>query len=191
MRTTNNNRYVDEQLNSWSCDEETEVSASIKSRTLTNCNQCSDCIGCSDCNGCSGCRDCNGCRDCIGCNDCSDCSGCNSCNDCRDCNYCRGCNQCNDCGGCSDCNHCIGCNHCNGCKDFKRNPQTYRTKKIGSINAQAFFYWTNTNDIQVVCGCWKSNLHDFQQRVEEAHKGLYLDQYLKEIEILKSIINRK
>ena len=79
-----NNRWVDDNNNSWSTTLETEESAMAKSKTLVNCRHCRDC---SDCSGCSGCSDC------------SDCSGCSGC---RGCSYCSGCRHCRGCRGCSD-----------------------------------------------------------------------------------------
>ena len=74
-----NNRWVDENNNSWCALLNTEEQAKAKSGTLVNCRGCIgciDCIDCSDCRGCIGCRDCSDCRGCIGCRDCIDCRGC-------------------------------------------------------------------------------------------------------------------
>lgn len=42
-------------------------------------------------------------------------------------------------------------------------------------------------ELQVVCGCFKGNLEDFEKAVLEKHKDndLYRKQYLKEIEKVK------
>jgi hypothetical protein len=49
-----NNRFYDQNGNSWSCNAETAESAELKSKKLINCRDCRDCRGCS---GCSDCRD--------------------------------------------------------------------------------------------------------------------------------------
>ena len=59
-----NNYWVDDNNNSWSCDIETEESASNKSKSLIDCCGCIDCRDCIDCIGCRGCLDCIGCRGC-------------------------------------------------------------------------------------------------------------------------------
>ncbi|MCE5212631.1 MAG: hypothetical protein LLG40_13895 [Deltaproteobacteria bacterium] len=65
-----NDRWVDNNNNSWSSTFNTEEQAIKKSETLINCRGCSDCCGCRDCSDCCDFRGCSGCR---GCSDCSDC----------------------------------------------------------------------------------------------------------------------
>jgi hypothetical protein len=132
-----NNRWVDENNNSWSADIETEESALKKSQSLINCSDCSDC---------------------------SDCRACSDCSDCRACSY---------------------------CSDYKTNPKRYVTSRIGSRNAQTYAYWTTKDDTQIICGCWKGNIEQFEQRVNDVHKDSeHLAPYMKEINIMKYLINQ-
>ena len=65
------------------------------------------------------------------------------------------------------------------------------TGKVGSRKDQTTFYYgeteNNEKEIQVVCGCFRGNLEDFEKAVLETHKDndLYREQYLKEIEKVK------
>ena len=84
--------------------------------------------------------------------------------------------------------NCSDCSDCSGGKNFKENPQRYTTKKIGSRNAQTTMYWVLKNT-QVVCGCWCGNLQNFENRVKEKHANTkHLQPYLKEIQIMKYLI---
>lgn len=127
-----NNKWCDENENSWNANIETEESALLKSKSLN------DCRGCSDCNDCSDCRYCS---------DCSDCRG------------------------------------------IKSNPQKYITPKIGSRNSQTTIYWTNKDDVQIICGCWKGNISEFEKRIKEVHaKTEHLKPYLNQIKIFKYLV---
>ena len=46
-------------------------------------------------------------------------------------------------------------------------------------------------EVQVVCGCFRGSLEDFEKVVLETHKdnGLYKEQYLKEIEKVKVLFD--
>lgn len=150
-----NNRWYDENNNSWSALFETEESSFLKSKSLSNCRYCSDCSDCSYC---------------------SDCSGCSNCSDCSDCSNCSGCSGCGGCGGCSE---------------IKSNPQRYITPKIGSRNSQTSIYWTNKDNVQIICGCWRGDIEAFEARVREVHKdNEYAIDYLKQIEIFKMLVNQ-
>jgi len=134
-----NDRWYDENNNSWNCDFETEESALIKSKSLIGCSRCSDCSDCSCCSGCSGCSDC-------------------SC--------------------------------CSGCSDMKSNPQRYTTPKVGSRNAQTTIYWTNKDDVKIICGCWRGNIAEFEKRVKEVHtESEHLKPYLEQIKIFKYLVS--
>ncbi len=115
------------------------------------------------------------------CFNCSDCSYCSRCSDCSDCSYCYNCSRCSNCFNCSDCSR---------CSDFKSQPQTYTTGRIGSRNSQTRFYW-NAERQQVVCGCWKGTIEEFKARVEKVYQpdNAYYLQYTKEIEIMKMLVN--
>lgn len=187
-----NNRYYDENNNSWSCELETMESAELKSKSLVNCFDCRDCIDCSncrDCRRCSDCRSCIDCSSCIDCRDCSDCSYCRDCSSCRDCIDCIYCRSCSCCLDCSDCRSCSDCLDCRSCSYFKNNPQKYTTKRIGSRNSQTNFYWNTKDDIQVVCGCFRGNLEEFEAKVKKTHgENEHAINYLKEIEKVKLLL---
>ena len=66
----------------------------------------------------------------------------------------------------------------------------YVTPKIGSRKAQTSFYWTSSEDIQVICGCFRGNLDEFKSKVQEVHKETpHLAEYMKQIEIVEFILN--
>lgn len=46
-------------------------------------------------------------------------------------------------------------------------------------------------EVQVVCGCFRGNLEDFEKAVLKTHKDndLYRKQYLKEIEKVKALFD--
>lgn len=52
------------------------------------------------------------------------------------------------------------------------------------------FYWTNKDDVRVVCGCFKGNLEEFEAAVLKTHKDneTHREAYLKEIEKVKLLI---
>jgi hypothetical protein len=160
-----NDRWYDENNNSWNAITETKESALAKSKTLTNCRSCSGCSGCSYCS------------------DCSDCSGCSYCRSCRSCS---GCSDCSDCSGCS---YCRSCRSCSGCSDYKTNPQRYTTPKVGSRNAQTTIYWSNKKDVQIICGCYKGTITEFKKRVKEVHaKTEHLKPYMEQIKIFEMLV---
>lgn len=156
-----NNRWVDDNNNSWSAELETEESAIAKSKTLIDCSYC------------------KGCSYCIGCNVCSDCSYCRGCIDCRNCSYCR------DCKGCRCCSDCSDCSYCSYCRGFNSNPQRITSPKIGSRNSQTTFYWTDNHN-QVVCGCFTGTWDDFKLKVDKTHvDNKYGRQYKKWIQAVE------
>ena len=112
-----NNRWYDDNNNSWSSDIETEKSAEAKSKTLIDC---------------------------------------------------RGCRGCSDCSGCSGCSGCIYCSGCSGCIFFSSNPQRYVSAPIGSRNDQTTVYWLK-GDVQVICGCFRGDLNQFEDAVRATH----------------------
>jgi len=99
------------------------------------------------------------------------------------------CRNCTDCSGCSGCLSCSNCSDCLSCSNFKTNPQRYTTSKIGSRHAQTTFYWTSKNDVQVVCGCYRGNLKEFEERVKQKHKETeHLIPYLNEVKKVKYLM---
>ena len=67
----------------------------------------------------------------------------------------------------------------------------YLTPIVGSRSSQTTIYWTNKDDTQIVCGCWKGNLLEFEKQVKEVHANTeYLQPYLKQIEIMKMLVNQ-
>ena len=165
-----NGYWVDENNNRWNIGIYTEEQAEKFSKSLVNCYNCHNC------------RNCSNCRNCNNCDNCCYCGGCRYCDNCHACDYCR---------CCSNCNNCRDCRYCDNCYDYKQNPQRYITGKVDSRNAQTTFYYgetkNNEKEIQVVCGCFRGNLEDFEKAVLETHKDndLYRKQYLKEIEKVK------
>lgn len=165
-----NGYWVDENNNRWNIGIYTEEQAEKFSKSLVNCYNCNNCGYCDNCRSCHNCR---------------------YCNKCNDCNNCRYCDYCDYCNSCRYCRYCCDCRYCHDCCNYKQNPQRYTTKKIDSKNDQITFYYgetkNNEKEIQVVCGCFRGNLEDFEKAVLETHKDndLYRKQYLKEIEKVK------
>lgn len=157
-----NDRWVDENNNSWDANTETEESAELKSKSLNNCSDCSDCSGCSDCSVC---------LRCLGCSRCSRCSGCSHCSYCSD---------------CLRCSHCLGCSDCS---DFKSNPERIISPKIGRRNGQSTFYWNSEHE-QVICGCFRGTLEQFEERVNTVHgdneHGIAYRNWIEKIKQYKS-----
>ena len=59
---------------------------------------------------------------------------------------------------------------------------------MGSRNSQTTTYWIKDN-IQVICGCFRGNLIEFENKVNETHKGNeYHKQYMNYISIVKTIM---
>lgn len=81
------------------------------------------------------------------------------------CSDCRNCMDCMDCSGCSDCRN---CRDCSGCSDFELNPQRITSAKIGSRFDQSTYYFTDKHE-QIVCGCFKGTLQEFEDRVNTVH----------------------
>ena len=55
-------------------------------------------------------------------------------------------------------------------------------------NEHTYIHWTNKNDVQIICGCFKGNIEQFEARVKEVHKDTeHLQPYLKQIEIVKML----
>ena len=165
-----NGYWVDENNNRWNIEIYTEEEAEKCSKSLVNCYDCDNCYGSSSCNDCRCCCNCHGCCNC----------------------YC--CRDCDNCRYCCDCYNCRNCDSCRYCYNYKQNPQRYTTKKIGSRNDQTTFYYGETEngmEVQVVCGCFRGNLEDFEKAVLETHKDndLYRKQYLKEIEKVKVLFD--
>lgn len=156
--------WMDENNNTWDKNRYTKEEATMWSKTI---------IDCYDCHNCNDCNNCNYCFDCHNCNNCGYCSGCSNC---FDCNYCRDCCNCSNCSKCSDCN---------------QNPRQYITAKIGRRKSITHFYWTNKDDVRVVCGCFKGNLEEFEKAVLKTHENnkTHREAYLKEIEKVKFLIS--
>jgi len=116
---------------------------------------------------------------------CDNCIDCRYCSDCIDCQYCR---FCSDCRGCNDCYNCCGCNDCRGCEDFKSNPQRITSPVLGSRNSQTTYYWNNEHE-QIVCGCFKGTMNEFESKIKETHgDNIYAEGYLNWIKAVKQYI---
>lgn len=131
--------YVDS--NSWDANTYTQDQAEKYAETLMNCSNCRNCSACS------------------GCISCSDCSYCSNCSYCRNCSYCSYCRNCSNCRNCRD---------CISCSDFELNPQRITSAKIGSRFDQSTYYFTDKHE-QIVCGCFKGTLQEFEDRVNTVH----------------------
>jgi hypothetical protein len=185
-----NGYWVDVNDNKWNCALFSEKQAEEKSYSLNNCHHCIDCSNCkycSNCNDCNDCNDCNYCDGCVNCNSsffckcCDNCNYCGYCNDCDNCDNCGYCDHCDDCNNCSYCHCCENCSYCINCKicdNFDENPQRITSNKIGSRKTQSTYYWTEKSE-QVICGCYKGTLDNFEKRVQETHSGtIYEKEYL-------------
>ena len=176
MIKENNKYWVDENNNKWDKSRYTKERAIVCSKALVNCYDCSDC---RDCNSCNNCHHCSGCYDCYNCRYCHYCS---NCSDCHSCHHCSGCSHCRDCSDCCSCSY---------CRDCKENPRQYITAKIGRRKSVTHFYWTNKDDVQVICGCFSGDLEEFEAAVLKTHKNnkTHREAYLKEIEKVKFLIS--
>ena len=69
------------------------------------------------------------------------------------------------------------------------NARTYVTPCIGSRNDNTTIYWLDGN-VQVVCGCFRGDLDDFEARVREVHSdSKYGKEYQIAIELAKCHID--
>ena len=183
-----NGYWTDENNNRWDIEIYTEEQAENFSKSLVNCRNCYNCHDCRNCRNCHDCRNCCDCCDCDYCYNCCYCRNCRCCNNCYNCCYCR---NCRNCDYCHDCRNCRNCDYCH---DYESNPQKYTTSRIGSRNDQTTFYYGETKDgmeVQIVCGCFRGDLEDFEKAILETHKDndLYREQYLKEIEKVKVLFD--
>lgn len=82
---------------------------------------------------------------------------------------------------------------CEYCQRYKAKPQSYTTKRIGSRNSQTIFHYGETEsgmELQVVCGCFRGNLEEFEKAVEKTHGGNeYGKAYRREIEKVRVLFN--
>lgn len=172
-----NNRWVDNNNNSWSADIDTKELAQKKSNTLINCSNCSDCSNCSNCSNC------------LRCSYCSDCSRCSYCSDCSRCSNSSNCSYCSYCSRCAYCSYCSCCSYCSDCSEFKSNPERITSPTIGSRESQSTYYWNEEHE-QLICGCFKGTLDEFEQRVKEVHgdnaHGIAYQNWIDKIRIYKN-----
>ena len=175
-----NNFYVDKNNNRWDADIYTKKEAMTYSESLVNCSDCHNCHNCRNCSYCSYCHNCSECRNC------SDCSYCGNCSDCSNCGNCSYCSNCRDC---SNCHNCRDCSNCHNCRDFNINPQRYVTPKVGSRDDNTTIYWVG-NNVQVVCGCFRGNVDEWEAKIKETHKynEKHLKDYLEQVEIVRKIM---
>ena len=77
------------------------------------------------------------------------------------------------------------CSDCSNCSNFETNPQRITSSNIGSRNSQSTYYWTNDKE-QIICGCYKGILSEFEERVKKVHSGTkYEKEYLEWIQKIK------
>jgi hypothetical protein len=56
---------------------------------------------------------------------------------------------------------------------------------LGSRNSQTTFYWNKEKE-QIVCGCFKGTLQEFESKVKETHNdNKYAQGYFKWIDAVK------
>ena len=68
------------------------------------------------------------------------------------------------------------------------NARTYVTPCIGSRNDNTTIYWLDGN-VQVVCGCFRGDLDDFEARVREVHgDNEYGRAYMAEIAKVRALM---
>ena len=168
-----NGYWIDDNGNRWSdCISESEAQKSSESLK-----------------GCSNCYNCHYCRNCDYCDNCNNCRNCRYCNNCHYCRYCYNCNNCYNCHYCDDCN---ACRDCYRCEYYTENPARYLTDRIGSRRDHTVFYFgkiENGMSLQVVCGCFRGDLKEFEAAVLKTHENseVYRNQYLKEIAKVKTL----
>ena len=185
-------KYADTLINCTDC---------IDCSNCSSCSYCSDCIGCSGCSDCSSCiycRYCSNCSSCSYCSYCSRCSGCSDCSSCIYCRYCSNCSSCSYCSRCSDCSYCSYCSRCSDCSDcsscsgFKYNPERITSPKIGSRHQHTTYYWIKDYE-QIVCGCFKGTLEEFEKAVEEKHgdnqHGIDYKNWIVRVKLYKEVTN--
>jgi hypothetical protein len=108
-----------------------------------------------------------------------------NCSYCIDCLGCIDCIDCIDCINCSYCIDCLGCIKCSYCIDFKTNPERITSPILGSRDSQTTFYWNNEKE-QIVCGCFKGTLLEFEEKIKETHgDNEFAQGYLKWIDAVK------
>lgn len=69
-----------------------------------------------------------------------------------------------DKNNCSYCSGCCDCRDCSYCCDYKSNPERIVSPVLGSRQSQTTIYFL-TDNIQVVCGCFRGNLEQLQEAV--------------------------
>ncbi len=90
------------------------------------------------------------------------------------------CSRCSGCSGCSRCSGCSDCSDCSGCSDFKTNPSKIIVSDIGSRNDTIYVYWS-CDRTEVICGCFRGSLLNFEEAVENTHKDNEHGQRYKEL----------
>ena len=87
------------------------------------------------------------------------------------------------------CHNCSDCSCCRNCSDFNINPQRYVTPKVGSRDDNTTIYWVG-NDVQVVCGCFRGNVDEWEAKIKETHKynEKHLKEYLEQVEHINKIM---
>jgi hypothetical protein len=66
----------------------------------------------------------------------------------------------------------------------------YVTSRIGSRNAQTYFYFDATRT-EVICGCWSGDLPAFEERANTVYGGTdnkYGNQYREAIKTVKLLM---
>jgi len=96
-----------------------------------------------------------------------------------------------NCNNCINCRSCSSCIDCTSCSDFKTNPQRIFSPILGSRDSQTMYYWNSEHE-QIICGCFKGTLSEFESKVKETHgTNEHAQAYLKwinEVKIYKNSI---
>ena len=95
----------------------------------------------------------------------------------KGCTRCTNCTDCADCTRCTNCTYCADCRGCTDCRDYQNNPQRIVSGQIGDSCRQTTVYWNSKADIQVVCGCFKGNLEEFEEAVRRKYKSTTHEYY--------------
>jgi hypothetical protein len=73
------------------CEQSSECTFCVDSKSLTRCHYCSKCESCTESSHCIACRSCRGCKHCVDSDRCTASAYLVRCLDCSSCNYCFGC----------------------------------------------------------------------------------------------------
>jgi len=83
----------------------------------------------------------------------------------------------------------IGCVSCENCENFKSNPDCYFKNNIGSRNVGIKAYWLIGQPAQIITGCFRGTLDEFEKAVAKKHgDNEHARAYKKYIEQVRSLM---